>query len=124
MASLTSYIFSQDDTGCTLLHYLNGEFKDVAKGKIVNAGNRMMHSVPMSDDVYMVALLWTFAGCDNLEPPIIPRGGDDAMVLKACYNWSMEWPKSQIRLDAKPLTTPQLASAPSQDKMPHRYHRR
>ena len=95
---------------------MNGELKDVAKGKIVNPGNHMMHSVPMSDDMYTVALLQTLPGCDDLEPPIIPRGGDDDMLLKECYNWPMEWTKSQIRVDAKPLTTPQLASAPSQDK--------
>ena len=86
MASLTSYIFSQDGTGCTLLHYVNGELKDVAKGKIVNPGNRMMHSVPMSDDIYRVVLLRTLPGCDDLETPIIPRGGDDDMLLKYCYN--------------------------------------
>ena len=57
------HVFSQaDDTRCTLLLGVNGELKDVAKGKIVTPLNRIFHGRPMADDMFRVAISRPFIG--------------------------------------------------------------
>ncbi|KAI4972757.1 hypothetical protein ZWY2020_003682 [Hordeum vulgare] len=106
---------------CTLLHFVDGELIDVAKAKIVELGNRVFHGNPMPPTVYRVQLVRVLRGCDELLPPYRPVGADedDVMTLSACLNWSMLWPKSQIRLgagDTTPQTTPPVVPAPSHGK--------
>ena len=116
-------MFSQGaaNVPCTLLHFVDGELIDVAKAKIVEPGNRVFHGNPMPPTVYRVQLVWVLRGCDDLLPPYRPPGADedDVMTLSACLNWSMLWPKSQIRLgagDTTPQTTPPVVPAPSHGK--------
>ena len=116
-------MFSQGATNvpCTLLHFVDGELIDVAKAKIVEPNNRVFHGNPMPPTVYRVQLVRVLRGYDDLLPPYRPPGADedDVMTLSACLNWSMLWPKSQIRLgvgDTTPQTTPLVVPAPSHGK--------
>ena len=101
-------MFSQGatDVPCTLLHFVGGELVDVAKGRIVQPGNRVFHGNPMPPTVYRVQLVRVLRGCDDLLPSYRPPGADedDVMTLNACIGWSMLWPKSQIRLEAGDTT--------------------
>ena len=113
-------MFSQGaaDVPCTLLHFVNNELVDVAKGRIVQPGNPMFHGNPMPPTVYRVELVRVLPGCDELLPPIRPVGADDddVMTLSACLSWPLLWPKSQIRLgagDTTPQTRPPVVPAPS-----------
>ena len=116
-------MFSQGatDVPCTLLHFVGGELVDVAKGRIVQPGNRVFHGNPMPPTFYRVELVWVLPGCDELLPPIRPAGADedDVMTLSACVSWPLLWLKSQIRLgagDTTPQTTPPVVPAPSHGK--------
>src|SRR4051812_38765126 len=106
-------MFSQGaaDVPCTLLHFVNNELVDVAKGKIVQPGNPLFHGTQMPPNVFRVQLVRVLPGCDELLPPIRPVGADDddVMTLSACLSWPLLWPKSQIRLGAG-------ESAPWQDR--------
>ena len=48
------YMFSQGAANvlCTLLHFVNDELVDVAKGKIVQPGSRVFHGNQMPPTVY------------------------------------------------------------------------
>ena len=116
-------MFSQGaaDVPCTLLHFVGGELVDVAKGRIVQPGNRVFHGNPMPPTFYRVELVRVLPGCDELLPPIRPAGADeeDEMTLSTCVNWPLLWPKSQIRLgagDTTPQTRPPVVPAPSHGK--------
>ena len=116
-------MFSQGaaDVPCTLLHFMNDELVDIAKGKIVQPGNPVFHGKPMPPIVYRVQLVRVLPGYDELLPPIQPAGADeeDLMTLSACLSWPLLWPKSQIRLgagDLTPQTTPPVVPAPSHGK--------
>ncbi|MCL8557263.1 hypothetical protein NAB29_19295, partial [Proteus mirabilis] len=113
-------MFSQGaaDVPCTLLHFVNNELVDVAKGKIVQPGNPLFHGTQMPPNLFRVQLVRVLPGCDELLPPIRPVGADDddVMTLSACLSWPLLWPKSQIRLgagDTTPKTTPPVVPAPS-----------
>ena len=113
-------MFSQGaaDVPCTLLHFVNNELVDVAKGKIVQPGNPLFHGTQMPPNLFRVQLVRVLPGCDDLLPPIRPVGADDddVMTLSACLSWPLLWPKSQIRLgagDTTPKTTPPVVPAPS-----------
>ena len=81
-------MFSQGaaDVSCTLLHFMNDELVDVAKGKIVQLGNPVFHGKPMPPTVYRVQLVRVLRACDDLLPPYRPLGADedDVMTLSAC----------------------------------------
>ena len=116
-------MFSQGatDVPCTLLHFMNDELVDVAKGKIVQLGNPVFHGKPMPPTMYRVQLVQVLPGCDELLPPIRPAGADedDLMTISACLSWPLLWPKSQIRLgagDTTPKTTRPVVPAPSHGK--------
>ena len=116
-------MFSQGaaDVPCTLLHFVNDELVDVAKGRIVEPSKRVFHGNPMPPAMYRVELVRVLPGYDELLPPIRPAGADedDVMTLGACFNWQLLWPKSQIRLgagDTTPKTTPPVVPAPSHGK--------
>ena len=116
-------MFSQGvaDIPCTLLHFVNDELVDVAKGRIVQPGNHVFHGNPMPPTLYRVELVRVLPGCDELLPPIRPAGADedDVMTLSACVSWPLLWPKSQIRLgagDTTPQTRPPVVPAPSHGK--------
>ena len=49
-------MFSQGaaDVPCTLLHFVNNELVDVAKGKIVQPGNPLFHSTQMPPNLFRV----------------------------------------------------------------------
>ena len=116
-------MFSQGaaDVPCTLLHFVNNELVDVAKGKIVQPGNPLFHGTQMPPNLFRVQLVRVLPGCDELLPPIRPAGADedDVMTLSAYVSWPLLWPKSQIRLgagDTTPQTTPPVVLAPSHGK--------
>ena len=116
-------MFSQGaaDVPCTLLHFVNNELVDVAKGKIVQPGNPLFHGTQMPPNLFRVQLVRVLPGCDELLPPIRPVGADDddVMTLSACLSWPLLWPKSQIRLgagDTTPQTTPAVVPVPSHGK--------
>ncbi|KAK1612707.1 hypothetical protein QYE76_036380 [Lolium multiflorum] len=109
------------DVPCTLLHFVNGELIDVAKAKIVQPSNRQLHGRPMQPDVYRIQLVRVLSGYDDVVPPFQPHGADEdeVLTLQHCFNWSMVWPKSQIRLGARdttPQTAPPAVPAPSHGK--------
>ena len=83
-------MFSQGaaDIPCTLLHFMNDELVDVAKGKIVQPGKPVFHGKPMPPTVYRVQLVRVLPGCNELLPPIRPAGADeeDEMTLSACIS--------------------------------------
>ena len=116
-------MFSQGaaDVPCTLLHFVNDELVDVAKGKIVQPGNPVFHGKPMPPTMYRVQLVRVLPDYDKLSPPIQPAGADeeDLMTLSACLSWPLLWPKSQIRLgvgDTTPQTRPPVVLAPRHGK--------
>ena len=76
------------DVPCTLLHFVGAELVDVAKGRIVQLGNRMFHGNPMPPIVYRVEVARVLPGCDELLPPIRPAGAreEDEMTLSTCVN--------------------------------------
>ena len=52
---LTPYTcLSQKDTPFTLLHWVDGELKDVAKGTIIQPSSRDFHTNPMACDMLRV----------------------------------------------------------------------
>ena len=61
---------SQEDTPCILLQVVDGELKDVAKGKILQPQNRMMHNTPMPPRVHRVQISLVISGYERVEPPI------------------------------------------------------
>src|SRR4051812_5033262 len=63
---------SQEDTLCILLQVVDGELKDVAKGKILQPENRMMHNRPMAPGVHRVQISLVISGYNRVEPPIQP----------------------------------------------------
>ena len=92
-------MFSQGaaDVPCTLLHFVNNELVDVAKGKIVQPGNPLFHGTQMPPNLFRVQLVRVLPGCDELLPPIRPVGADDddVMTLSACLiGWPLLWLKS------------------------------
>jgi hypothetical protein len=92
---------------------VNGELKDVAKGTIIQPLNRQFHGMPMPSSVYRVKISLVLGGYESMEPPAQPKGcweEDETMpLLTDCYNYFLQWPKSQIRLGAAAGTTPQTA---------------
>ena len=116
-------MFSQGaaDVPCTLLHFVNNELVDVAKGRIVQPGNPVFHGNPMPPIVYRVEEVRVLPGCDELLPPIRPAGADEEeeMTLSVCVSWPLLWPKSQIHLgagDTTPQTRPLVVPVPSHGK--------
>lgn len=100
---------------------MNGELIDVAKAKIVQPSNRQLHGKPMQPDVYRIQLVRVLSGYDDVLPPFQPHGADEdeVLTLQHCFNWSMVWPKSQIRLGARdttPQTAPPAVPVPSHGK--------
>ena len=93
-----------DETRCTLLLHVDGELKEVAKGKIVTPLNRISHGMPMPDDVFRVTLSRVLPGCGALDPPHQPLDAETELNLEQCLIWPLIWPKALIRLDAS--TTP------------------
>ena len=95
-----------DETRCTLLLGVNGELKDVAKGKIVTPLNRVFHGSPMADDVFRVTISRALPGCGSLYPPFQPDEADSELNLEQCVLWPMIWPKALIRVDPSVTTPP------------------
>src|SRR4051812_26647194 len=91
---------SQEDTPCILLQVVDGELKDVAKGKILHPQNRMMHNMPMAPGVHRVQISLMISGYERVEPPIQPPGydADEPAVLNDCFGQICVWPKNQMRL--------------------------
>ena len=69
------------DVPCTLLHFMGGELIDVAKGRIVQPGNRVFHGNPMPPNLFRVQLVRVLPGCDELLPLIRPAGADEDDVM-------------------------------------------
>ena len=98
---------------------MNGELKDVAKGKIITPLNRVSHGVRMPEDVFRVTLSRVLPGCGALDPPNQPPAADSELNLEQCLVWPLTWPKSLIRLESTPVNTPtpvQGSGHPSQHK--------
>lgn len=98
---------------------MNGELKDVAKGKIITPLNRVSHGVRMPDDVFRVTLSRVLPGCGALDPPNQPPAADSELNLEQCLVWPLTWPKSLIRLETTPVNTPtpvEGSGHPSQHK--------
>src|SRR3954464_15121850 len=98
----------QEDTPCTLLQVMDGELKDVAKGKILQPQNRMIHNRPMAPNMHRVQISLVISGYERVEPPIQPPGFDEEepIVLSDCYGLICLCTKSQMRLMTKGGTTP------------------
>src|SRR3954471_16533233 len=121
--SLMPYIhisLSQEDTPCILLQVVDGELKDVAKGKIIQPQNRIMHNMPMAPEMHRVQISLVISGYERVEPPIQPPGydEDEPAVLNDCFSQICLWSKTQMRLmtgegGTTPRTTPVVVvSAP------------
>jgi hypothetical protein len=104
---------SQEDTPCTLLQVVDGELKDVAKGKILQPQNRMIHSRPMAPEMHRVQISLVISGYERLQPPIQPPGydEDEPAVLTDCFGQICLWPKSQMRLMTEGGTTSRTTPA-------------
>src|SRR4051812_8645795 len=63
---------SHEDTPCILLQVVDGQLKEVSKGKILQPQNRMMHNRPMAPRVHRVQLSLVNSGYERVEPPIQP----------------------------------------------------
>src|SRR4051812_11887062 len=107
---------SQEDTPCILLQVVDGELKDVAKGKILQPQNRMMHNRPMAPGVHRVQISIVISGYERVEPPIKPPGydEDEPAVLNDCFGQICLWLKTQMCLmtgegGTTPRTTPVVA---------------
>ena len=75
---LTPYTcLSQKDTPCTLLHWVDGELRDAAKGTIIQPSSRDFHTNPMACDMLRVKYDMVLPGYENLEPPSQPQGWDE-----------------------------------------------
>ena len=85
---------------------MNGDLKDVAKGKIVTPLNRIFHGRPMADDVFRVELIRPLPGCAGLYPPFQPDKADSELNLEQCPVWPLIWPKALIRVDPSVTTPP------------------
>ena len=94
------YMFSQGaaDVPCTLLHFVNNELVDVAKGKSVHPGNPLLHGTQMPPTLFRVQLVWVLPGCDELLPPIRPAGAneEDEMTLRTCVNWPLQIGRAHV----------------------------
>src|SRR4051812_35645177 len=103
-------MFSQGTANvpCTLLHFVEEELIDVAAGRIVQPGNRVFHGNPMPTNVYKVQVIRVVDGYDDLLPPYRPPGAEDEDVMdhNGCLNWSLLWPKCQIRFGVRNYSTP------------------
>ena len=100
------HMFSQaDEPRCTLLLGVNGELKDMAKGKIVTPLNRVFHGRPMADDMFRVTISLALSVCASLYPPFQPEEADSELNLEQCVLWPMIWRKALIRVDPS-VTTP------------------
>jgi hypothetical protein len=53
----------------TLLHFVDGELKDVAKGTIIQPARTIMHHKEMVDAVFKVWLARVLPGCKDMDPP-------------------------------------------------------
>ena len=58
-------MFSQGaaDVPCTILHFVNNELVDVAKGKIVQLGNPLFHGTQMPSSLFRVQMEIGRASC-------------------------------------------------------------
>ena len=100
---------------CVLLHYVDGELKDVAKGSIIEPKKRVSHTVEMDNSLFTVSIARVLPGFESLAPPFQPEDADGSqMGLGDCKTWTLLWPKSQIRVDddTTPEKTPPLGPAP------------
>ena len=67
---LMMHIYMPQDTPCVLLHKVpDGEFKDVATGKLIQPANRTMHYKPMDDAVMPVELGRVLGGAKKWTLP-------------------------------------------------------
>ena len=66
---------------------VNGELKDVAKGKIMTPLNRIFHGRPMADDVFRVTISRALPACGSLYPPFQPDEADSELRLEQCVLW-------------------------------------
>src|ERR1041385_8043053 len=82
---------SQEDTPCILLQVMNGELKDVAKGKILQPQNRIMHNMTMAPEMHRVQISLVISGYERVDPPIQPPGydEDEPAVLSDCFGPNM-----------------------------------
>src|SRR4051812_46230730 len=91
---------SQEDTLCILLQVVDGELKDVAKGKILQPQNRMMHNRAVAPGVHRVQISIVISGYERVEPPIQPPGyyADEPAVLNDCFGQICLCLKNQMLL--------------------------
>jgi hypothetical protein len=87
---------------------VDGELKDVANGNIIEPQQRNNYTVDMDPGVFKVFVARVLLGYEDLDPPYQPQEADSQMVLEQCKNWTLLWPKIQIRLGDD--TTPQKTS--------------
>src|SRR4051812_14529098 len=83
-----------------LLQVVDGKLKDVAKGKILQPQNRIMHNRPMAPDMHRVQISLVISGYERVEPPIQPPeyDEDEPTILNDCFSQICLWPKNQMRL--------------------------
>ena len=78
------------------MHFMGDELVDVARGRIVQPGNREFHGIPMPSNVYRIQLIRVLDGYDEVLPPYRPPRADDleVMNLRDFLNWNMLCVKS------------------------------
>jgi hypothetical protein len=52
----------------------------------------------MDPDVFKVSIARVLLGYEDFDPPFQPQKADSQMVLRQRKNWTLLWPKRQIRL--------------------------
>jgi hypothetical protein len=65
---------------CVLLHYVDGELKDVAKGLIIEPKKRVSHTVSMDDSLFTVSIARVLPGFESLAPPFQPEDADGSQM--------------------------------------------
>ena len=87
------------EVGCTLLLFVNNEFKEVAKGCIVMPLHRKFHGADMPDSVHRVRVDSSLPGCGDLYPPNQPPDEDRELKVVELRNHLLLWPKTLIQLN-------------------------
>jgi hypothetical protein len=69
---------------CTLLHFVNGELKDVAKGKIIALKSLTVHTRPLDPALFKISLALVLPRYEDLDPPVQPQGAEEHVSLGGC----------------------------------------
>lgn len=83
----------------------------VAKGRIVQPAQNMMHNVQIRGDMVRVELTKVFSGYEDMDPTELLEREEGAMKLVQCMGWYLRWSKHHITLAGSSLRGTPLPSA-------------